>query len=406
MRLLKSVPILMSGGIRYLLRDEFTTALVGGAVNGTLAEPGGSGTVAQLTRLVTDTESKLSVANGALTLAGGKATPAFGNPGLWHGGFAREAGRMAIYRVTFPNATRFCEFGWFTGQINSPQLFVYCDNAGNIGQDAVAVVGEYTATTYLIAFVLRATGGLMFFKGGAFSKWELLGNYIVSASTPLYPGVSNYNSLNVVDSVRVPLELWLPVPLVSDGFSVASSDGLGHAETSGIGSGGAGFAWTDTAGTWGVAGGVAACSALAGGLGLRTLTPDTANIVISCDLTRAGGNVGIVVRYADADNYVLACHDGTNAKVIQRLAGVETTPISAAAAYGAGRKILVNLSGQTIRLYYNNAVIGTKQTLDASLSGAVCGLYTTHTGNSFDNFLVRARGNEGQYSYLDKFANP
>lgn len=53
----------------YTLQDQFTTALSAGSVNGTSAEPTGG------TRTVTDTESKLSIASGALTFAGGKATP-------------------------------------------------------------------------------------------------------------------------------------------------------------------------------------------------------------------------------------------------------------------------------------------------------------------------------------------
>jgi len=57
-----------------------------------------------------------------------------------------------------------------------------------------------------------------------------------------------------VDYIRIPDTLWLPTPLVSDGFSGSTSDGLGHAETSGLGSGGSGVSWTGA--TWAVSGGV------------------------------------------------------------------------------------------------------------------------------------------------------
>ena len=49
------------GGVSYLLRDEFTSALAAGSVNGTAAEPGPG------TRAVTDANSKLSITGGALS---------------------------------------------------------------------------------------------------------------------------------------------------------------------------------------------------------------------------------------------------------------------------------------------------------------------------------------------------
>jgi hypothetical protein len=59
-------------------------------------------------------------------------------------------------------------------------------------------------------------------------------------------------------------------------------------------------------------------------------------------------------------------------------------------------------SGSAFRVYYNNAAVGTEQTIsDAALqSGTAHGLYTTDTGNTFDDFTVYARGTDGEYDTI------
>ena len=99
---------------------------------------------------------------------------------------------------------------------------------------------------------------------------------------------------------------------------------------------GSDLTWTQQVGAWTVATGKANASALSGGKALATvpatLTPD---LLIAAALTRSAGVVGLVVRYTDTSNYVVAYHDGTNAKLDQVVAGVTTNKISAAATYSA-----------------------------------------------------------------------
>ena len=74
---------------KYLLRDEFVTALAAGLLNGTAGEPLGG-------RAVVDTENKLSIgATGLLTFSGGKADAAFGDPSIWYPAITRVAGPPA-----------------------------------------------------------------------------------------------------------------------------------------------------------------------------------------------------------------------------------------------------------------------------------------------------------------------
>ena len=61
----------------YALDDQFSTDKVAGEVNGTLAEPTGG------VRTVVDTEGKLSISNGLLSIIRGKTvSPGYGDPAI------------------------------------------------------------------------------------------------------------------------------------------------------------------------------------------------------------------------------------------------------------------------------------------------------------------------------------
>jgi len=149
-------------------------------------------------------------------------------------------------------------------------------------------------------------------------------------------------------------------------------------------------AWSAKLGTWTIASNAAVCSVLSGSSdGIATVS-DSSNtdVFIGANLTRAGNDVGLVVRWADANNYIYALHNGTNAQLIKVVGGTPTTLINTAAAYSAGAKMWVHMMGTACRLYYNNALVGSQQTIsDAGLqTGTNHGLYSTNTGNTFDNF--------------------
>jgi hypothetical protein len=280
-------------------------------------------------------------------------------------------------------------------------------NEGAIGGDRIAGfgftnVGSYTSGTYKVLLAFRATGSFAFVSSVG---WRLM--WIESIETIL-GGLSlcNRSKTNVtIHYMRVPSNSWLPTPLASNSFATwGTTDGMGHAETTGIGSGGSGEAWTDDAGTW-AASGTAAASALSGGIAIATVDTGTADVIATVKVTRSAGNAGLVVRYADSSNYVYALHNGTNAQLIKVVAGTPTTLINSAATYSAGAELRVTCDVKKFRLHYNNSAVGAEQTIgDASLaSGTKKGLYTTSTSNTFDDFTVYARGTGGEYSALDAF---
>ncbi len=242
----------------YDLQDQFTTALAAGAVNGTIAEPTGG------TRTVTDTESKLSIASAALTFAGGKATPAWGDPGLWYSSVTRTAGKTLLGQINVSTVGgNGLQFGFpsnTTGGNARSGIRLASTNIALVeGGSFITNIGTYsTATQYNLAVVLRSTGAYLFIKGGSFSNWTLLWVGAVDSTSTLYPAVFNNNIIFTADNIAIPTTLYTPVPLVSDGFSASTTDGSGNAENNGT----TGTSWTGS--TWTVSGGSVSNSPTAG----------------------------------------------------------------------------------------------------------------------------------------------
>lgn len=109
------------------------------------------------------------------------------------------------------------------------------------------------------------------------------------------------------------------------------------------------------------------------------------------DTVVAGTQAGLVVNLDDKDapaNFVIAYHNGTNARLEKCVAGTYTSVINAAVAYAAGATIQVVKSGTSYSLYYNSAQVGATQTIsDAGIvSNTKHGLFSTDSGNQLDNF--------------------
>lgn len=224
-------------------------------VNGSSAEPGVG------TRTVTDTENKLSIANGALTFAGGKASPAAADPAIWFPAVTRAAGKALIWELTHAAANTILWSGWSSAGNTAPAYGAIKSISGTIQLNDNALTkiatGTYSASqSYQVAVVLRAIGAHYYIKGGTeYPTWRLL--YVTASgnAATLYPSIANYDAALTSNFIRVPSTLWLPSPLVSDSFATTfgTTSGTGHAETSGLGSGGAGLAWSPTT-TWSVSG--------------------------------------------------------------------------------------------------------------------------------------------------------
>lgn len=138
-----------------------------------------------------------------------------------------------------------------------------------------------------------------------------------------------------------------------------------------------------------------------------TVSTSDTDVVVSSDVTMTAGTQAGIVTNLDSTsspaNLLIAYHDGVYVKLDKNVGGTYTNLISAVATYGAGytlRVITYTSSGSLkVRVYYNNALIGSEQTVsDAGIiSNTKHGLFSTYSGNSFDNFLL-ARGTGGEYA--------
>lgn len=224
----------------------------GQVVSGSAAEPGVGA------RTVTDTENKLSIANGALTFAGGKATPVFGDPVIYFPQKTYALGNVYIFAITPSSDSQELMFGLdeVASSTISDGFDLYNSSviAARVNNVDVAVGSFSAGTTYYFALTQHnSKGGSFLVKGGTYTNWTLLYRWLTSTAYNGYPALLSYNTAYTSDFLRIPSTLWLPSPLVSDGFPTAfgTTSGTGHAETSGLGSGGAGLAWSPTT-TWSI----------------------------------------------------------------------------------------------------------------------------------------------------------
>jgi hypothetical protein len=381
----------------YRLNDTFTTDRAAGAVNGTAAEPGPG------VRTAIDTNSKLSIFGGDLNFVTGGVGAR--DPGVWYGRLARAAGRMIVADAQMAASGLEIGFGTAVGSTGITWRLAGTNLALRHAGVVLSVGVAALDTAYAIAVILRGDAGAMFLiKGGAFSNWTL--GWISASSTAEdnFPTVHAITATTVAtaDDIRVPALKWLPVPVISDGFSAwGSSDGLGHAEgiAGGIGSGGGGVAWTATVGTWGASGGVAAASALTGGRAIATADCGEADLIATVNCTFSSGTMSLIVRWVDESNHVQLRLTSTNCQLVKVVAGTPTTVSDVAYTYVAGAPLRLICSGDKFRRFYNNVAVGAEFTIaDAAIQSAtVVGLRTDNTGNTFDDLTAYARGTGGEY---------
>ena len=376
----------------YYLYDMFSTARTAGAVNGTQAEPVGGA------RNVTDTGSKMSIAGGVLVSeqnGAGSTT----DPILSYSGRTRVLGLTMLGTMTAVSGRARAYWATASKSANSEGLltpipsFLYM-----VVSSSSAIIGAATTgISYQFAYVLRAAGVFLFIKGGTeYINWTLVWTSLLGTTATLYPTINAFLGSQSEDNIRVPKQLYIPpVPLQSDGMSNTVTDGLGNPENNGP----AGNSYSEV-GTPQVSAGVRSFSALSGGgLGISVLACTTADVNIEVNVTRTAGSAGIIARRVDSNNYIQCLHNGTNVIVSQVVAGVSTTLSTTAVTYSAGATMKFHVDGTTYRAFYNNTAAGTG-TVPASTNGNH-GIITNNLSGSFDNLVIWARGNEGQYEGLN-----
>jgi hypothetical protein len=156
---------------------------------------------------------------------------------IWDTSLDRTAGRVLVFQGNYSTAGNI-RLGW-----NSDGLLATTALDGIKWQgtsiknrfgaaDGVVVAVVAQDVDYRFAFSLKATGGYIFIKGGAFADWSLLWVAPLGSGDPVYPAIANYDQVMTSDYSRGPDALWLPEPLAYDAFGRANGV-LGDSESHG-----------------------------------------------------------------------------------------------------------------------------------------------------------------------------
>jgi len=425
----------------YQLYDAFLDTLAAGAVNGTLATPPRTVKAVGATRTVTDTEGKLSVAGGVLTFAGGKASPAWGDPRLDYGSvIVRTAGIVCIGNVIISTTVSDMMVGF--SSLNNNHLnnghgvYLRLGSLRLWANGSSLTVGAYTdGITYQFCVVLRTAGAYLFIRGGVFTSWTLMAISGVGTATPLWPAIINYDNVMQADNIRIPDRLYIPTPLAYDTFTRADGS-LGSSEAVGPdGQSVPQLAWTGS--TWAISSGKAvntptmgaelnsgtltvgawyvitatevdyfytgsaigqtfratAATALDANNKVKALTLATlfathayTTTNILADITLAayttGPEAGMVLRLdsaASPANFIIAYQDSGNVKIDECVAGVYTNLGTYASAYASGDSLRVSLDGNAWRLYKITSA-GVATLLGSGTTAVTTDTLTTPTG--------------------------
>lgn len=389
----------------YFLRDEFTDTRT--SLNGTAATPGPN------SRVAVDSESKLTDWGNALSFAGGKASPAMGDPGIWYPSLTRNSGGAMLLARLAINFNTGPEIGWDSNQSGSiPDDDLYFAGGGEIdfvNNSSQAKIGTYSqGTVYAVTSVLRGRGSYLFIKGGAYTSPTLLYQLDRSSTATMYPAVANYNAFANLDYIRVTAtNTWMPPVSAYDSFTRANYLPLGSTESSGPdGQIVSSLAWSGS--SWGILSGIATNNPGATTNSLLTVV-DTgkSNVIVQCRLQIAAGNAGIVLNYASDQNYVLVRYGGGNVHLDKCVNGTVTADvINVAKTYSANARLIAMKDGTTYAVWYNDSLCGTFQTInDASLvQNTRHGMFSDNTGNYLGPFTVLMRGTDsGEFSALNYY---
>jgi hypothetical protein len=122
-----------------------------------------------------------------------------------------------------------------------------------------------------------------------------------------------------------------------------------------------------------------------------------------------GTQAGLVLNIDDANNpqnFVIAYQDRSNVRLEKCVGGVYTTLINTAAALTSTGRLIVSKDGTQYRVYYNDVLIGSEQTISdiGIVNNTLHGMFSTYSANTFDDFVIWPRGTSGEYNELfDKY---
>jgi hypothetical protein len=413
---------------------------------------------------------------GRLFFMGPKVNPGYGDSGYWKSeSITRKRGLVCCWKVNLNTVAAVqMLFGFDINQAGTPGANAFFVSSGtlrtydNSAQSGVIFTPVADTDTYL-AIVLRDSGAHFYAKIGT-GQWKYLWSTTVNNTATLYAGISNYNAVGYCDWIRQSNYLWMQKPLISDSFAGADrsadgrvSNGLGHAETTGLGSGGSGVVWSGASGsivsnrlviTPTLGAEIATGNTVVGSWYSITATEadhfftgcavgntfhcttaksldannkvkeitlsscwyvaalDTADVTLSVKFIMSGVNqCGIVMALDDAgNNFVLLYRDGLGSVTLKIFESgtTYTAKASTAIAYSADTELSLRRDATGIWGYYNNGLVGSGPTTTLSagentnLRGLKIGCFSTAATNSFSSAVVQHTGTNGEIDILSR----
>lgn len=135
-----------------------------------------------------------------------------------------------------------------------------------------------------------------------------------------------------------------------------------------------------------------------------------ADIIAEANVTwTQGTQAGLVINLDSTDNpqnfvivYLTQPQSSTLINVDKVINGTYTNILTGTVTYAAGATIRLIKTGSSYSVFYNGIQVGTTQTISDNtiINNTLHGLFSTHTSNTFDEFLVWARGSNGEYANL------
>lgn len=136
----------------YLVNDGFDTDVAAGSLNGSQVLPGPGGL-----RFVTDTNGKMSVGSGTLTVVTGGATS--GDPGGWYSVYRRVPGLFILGSITYTSAIGF-QIGFDTDMAGAARYSINGSGTSlrvtpNAGGTQITVGAIAATNTYQLCMAMR-----------------------------------------------------------------------------------------------------------------------------------------------------------------------------------------------------------------------------------------------------------
>jgi hypothetical protein len=147
-----------------------------------------------------------------------------------------------------------------------------------------------------------------------------------------------------------------------------------------------------------------------------TISTDNTDIVEDINITSIAGTQAGIVTNLDSEiqpnagilAYLVRVNNSTGAQIrIDKFTSATTwvNLQSTSVTYSPGATLRVityhsDLNTLKVRVYYNNALVGSEQTITDPeiINNTRHGLFSTYEGNTFDNFSIFARGTDGEYN--------